>query len=53
LVRDFIANRRNRAFNTSLLMPDRGIDTVTLNDKLATGALLSARGLPFCQTRTA
>jgi len=52
-VRDFLSNRRTRAFNSSLLMPDRGIDTATVNDKLATEALLCGRGLPFCQTRAA
>lgn len=52
-VRDFMANRRNRAFNASLQMPDRGIDTVTLNDKLATEALLGGLGLPFCRTQAA
>ena len=51
--RDFLANRRNRAFNSSLLMPERGIDTATVNDKLATEARMVARGLPFCQTRAA
>lgn len=52
-LRDFIANRRMRAFNGALLMPQRGIDLVTLNDKLATEALLSARGLPFSRTLAA
>lgn len=52
-VGDFLSNWRNRAFNTSLQMPDRGIDTETVNDKLATEALLCARGLPFCKTRAA
>lgn len=50
-LRDFISNRRIREFNASLLMPGRGIDVATLNDKLATEALLSARGLPFSRTR--
>ena len=52
-VRDFISNWRTRAFNTSLMMPDRGVDTATLDDKLATEALLRTRGLPFCQNRAA
>jgi Sugar-transfer associated ATP-grasp len=50
-VRDFLSNARNRAFNTSLQMPDRGLATEALNDKLQTEALLVARGLPFVRTR--
>lgn len=50
-VRDFLSNSRKREFNTSLEMPGRGIATALLNDKLATEALLVARGLPFARTR--
>ena len=50
-VRDFLSNRRMREFNTALQMPARGLATALLNDKLATEALLVARGLPFARTR--
>ncbi len=50
-VRDFLSNSRKREFNTSLEMPARGLATALLNDKLATEALLVARGLPFARTR--
>ena len=49
-LRDFLANRRTRAFNTSLQMPARGLATAILNDKPRTEAILSARGLAVTRT---
>jgi len=52
-LRDFISNRRIKLFNSSLNMPDRGLAHDLVNDKLATEALLYARGLPVSQTLAA
>lgn len=52
-LRDFIANRRIKEFNASLNMPARGLAHEVVNDKVATEALLSARGLPVSQTLAA
>ena len=50
-LKGFIPNRRMRAFNASLKMPARGLADEVMNDKLATEALLLARGLPVSRTR--
>lgn len=50
-LRDFLSNRRKRDFNSSLHMPDLGLETHVLNDKLQTELRLTARGLPFTRTR--
>ena len=47
----FLPNRRIRAFNGSLKMPERGVADDTINDKVATEAILAARGLPVARTR--
>jgi hypothetical protein len=49
----FLANWRKRAFNDTLRMPTRGLADDVLNDKLATEAVLLARGLPVTRTRAA
>ena len=50
-LRGFLANRRIRAFNSSLLMPARGLDCTLGRDKIATEATLTARGLPLTRSR--
>ncbi len=50
-LKDFLPNRRIREFNDSLLMPVRGLADDLINDKIATEALLSTRGLPVTRTR--
>ena len=50
-LRDFLSNRRKRDFNSSFHMPDLGLETHVLNDKLQTELRLTARGLPFTRTR--
>lgn len=50
-LRGFLPNWRKRAFNDSLKMPARGLADDTLNDKLATEAVLLARDLPVTRTR--
>jgi hypothetical protein len=50
-LKGFLPNRRIRAFNDSLKMPARGLADDLINDKVATEAILSARGLPVTQTR--
>lgn len=50
-LKGFLPNWRKRAFNDSLRMPDRGQSDDILNDKLATEAVLMARGLPVTRTR--
>lgn len=52
-LRDFISNRRIKLFNDSLNMPARGLAHDLVNDKVATEALLFARGLPVSQTLAA
>ena len=52
-LRDFIANRRIKEFNASLNMPARGLAHEVVNDKVATEALLFARGLPVSKTLAA
>ena len=47
----FLPNRRIRDFNNALKMPARGIADDTINDKIATEAILAARGLPITRTR--
>lgn len=47
----FLPNRRIRAFNGSLKMPARGVADDSINDKVATEAILAALGLPVAQTR--
>jgi Sugar-transfer associated ATP-grasp len=47
----FLSNRRIRVFNASLKMPARGVADDTINDKVATEAILAARGLPVAATR--
>ncbi len=50
-LRDFLSNTRVTAFNAALNMPDRGLGDEVMKDKLATEALLAARGLPVTETR--
>jgi hypothetical protein len=50
-LKGFLPNWRKRAFNDSLKMPARGLADDILNDKIATEALLAARGLPVTRTR--
>ena len=50
---DFMPNRRTREFNDSLKMPARGLADDVINDKIATEAILAARGLPVTRTRAA
>ena len=50
-LKGFLPNHRKRAFNASLLMPERGLAEAVMNDKLATEALLLARGLPVSRSR--
>lgn len=50
-IRDFLPNRRRKAFNDALRMPDRGIAEDVIADKVATEAVLAARGLPVTRTR--
>lgn len=50
-LRDFVSNRRMRAFNNSLHMPDLGLETHVLNDKLQTELRLMSRGLPVTRTQ--
>jgi hypothetical protein len=46
----FLPNRRTRDFNRSLQMPDRGLATEILNDKVRTEAVLNAKGLAVTRT---
>jgi hypothetical protein len=48
---EFLPNRRITAFNGSLKMPARGVADEVINDKIATEAILIARGLPVTETR--
>jgi Sugar-transfer associated ATP-grasp len=47
----FLPNRRTKDFNDSLKMPARGVADDVINDKIATEAILTARGLPVAATR--
>jgi Sugar-transfer associated ATP-grasp len=49
--KDFLSNLRLREFNSALKMPARGVDDATMNDKIATEALLLSRGLAVTRTR--
>jgi hypothetical protein len=52
-LKDFLPIRRLDRFNASLRMPARGPADAALDDKLATEAILLARGLPVTRTRAA
>lgn len=49
-LKGFNPNHRNRKFNTSLQMPDRGIMTEVIDDKIQTEAILTGLGLPVTRT---
>jgi hypothetical protein len=49
--KDFLSNLNLGKFNSALKMPERGIADAVLDDKVATEALLLARGLPVTRTR--
>lgn len=49
-LKDFLPNTRLQAFNDSLTMPARGLAIQAMHDKLATEAMLRARGLPMTET---
>ncbi len=49
-LKGFLPNRRTRVFNTALQLPDLGIATEILNDKVRTEAILTAKGLAVTRT---
>lgn len=49
-LKGFLPNRRIRRFNGALQMPDRGIVTEVINDKIQTEAILTRLGLPVTKT---
>jgi Sugar-transfer associated ATP-grasp len=53
MLRELLPNRHFTAFNNALMMPSLGDQTARILDKLATEALLRARGLPCVQTQAA
>lgn len=53
LRRELLPAARVRAFNDALRMPGHGPDDAAIDDKLATAAILSARGLPVTPTLAA